>query len=103
MFRFLSARTHQARVQTALITVTIAIRPSPKIASRWPSRLTEPLLFEVDVGEDPLVADADGVKTAAKLAKHELATALAETVGTVGLAVAFPAKSHAREFLPAFS
>jgi len=49
------------------------------------------------------VADADGVKTAAKLAKHELATPLAETVATVGLAVAFPAKSHAREFLLAFS
>jgi len=96
-FRILLARKHQARVQTALITATIAITLIPKIASRF--RLTEPLPFEVDVGEDPLVAGADGVKTAALLAKHELATALAETVGVTELTVPFPAKSHAWAFL----
>jgi len=96
LFRFLLARKHQARVQTALITATIAITLIPKIASRF--RLTEPLLF-FEVGEDLLVADPEGVKTAALLAKHELATALAETVGVEGLMVAFPAKSHDWGFL----
>lgn len=93
---FLLTRKHQARVQTALITATIAITLIPTIASRLPTRLTEPLpVFAVDVDEDPLVADEDGVKTAAALAKHELATALAETVAeTWELTVAFPAKSH---------
>lgn len=94
---FLLTRKHQARVQTALITATIAITLIPTIASRLPTRMTELLLaFAVDVdGEDPLVADADGVKTAAALAKHELATALAETVAeTWELTVAFPAKLH---------
>ena len=100
-FRFLLAGKHQARVQTALITVTIAITPIPTIASRLPTRLTEPLpVFEVDFGEDPLVAGADGVKTAAALAKHELATAVAERVAeTEGLTVAFPAKLHDWGFL----
>lgn len=100
-FRFLLARKYQARVQTALITATIAITPIPTIASRLPTRLIEPLpVFAVDVDEDPLVAKADGVKTAAALAKHELATALAETVAeTVGLTVAFPAKLHDWAFL----
>jgi len=91
-------RKHQARVQTALITATIAITYIPTNASKF--RLTEPLpLFEVDVGEDPLVAGADGVKTAGALAKHELAAALAETVGVTELRVAFPAKLHDWEFL----
>ena len=81
--------------------MTIAIALIPTIASRLPTRLTEPLpVFEVDAGEDPLVADEDGVKTAAALAKHELATALAETVAeTEGLTVAFPAKLHDWAFL----
>ena len=86
----------------ALITATIAITLIPTIASRLP-RLTEPLPlfdFEVDVDEEPLVAGADGVKTAAALAKHELATAEAETVAeTEGLTVAFPAKLHDWGFL----
>jgi len=101
LFRFLLARKHQARVQTALITATIAITLIPTIASRLPTRLIEPLpVFEVDFGEDPLVAGADGVKTAAALAKHELATAEAETVAeTEGLTVAFPAKLQDWGFL----
>lgn len=79
-FRFRLARKHQARVQAALITATIAITLVPTIAPRF--RLTEAPLpfFEDDLGEDALVAGADGVKTAASLAKHELATALAEAV-----------------------
>jgi len=94
---FLLVRKHQARVQTALITATIAMTLIPTTASRLPTRLTEPLpAFEVDDDEDPLVAD--GVKTAAALAKQELATALAETVAE-GLTVAFPAKLHDWEFL----
>jgi len=98
-FRFLLlARKHQARVQTALVTATIAITLIPTIASRLPTRLTEPL--PVDFGEDPLVAGADGVKTAAALAKHELATAEAETVAEIeGLTVAFPAKLQDWGFL----
>ena len=74
---------------------------TPTIASRLPISLTEPLpVFPEDDGEDPLVAGADGVKTAAALAKHELATALAETVAeTEGLTVAFPAKLHDWGFL----
>jgi len=101
-FRYLLARKHQARVQTALITATIAIMLIPTIASRF--RLTELLFFEVDLGEDPLVAGADGVKTAGLLAKHELATALAETVAEgLLLMVAFPAKLQDWEFLPVIS
>ena len=102
-FRFLFARKHQARVQTALITAMIAITLIPTIASRLPTRLTDPLpVFEVDAGEDPLVADGDGVKTVRAPAKHELATAVAETVAE-GLAVAFPAKLHDCGFLPVAS
>ena len=101
----ITLRTHQARVQTALITATIAITLIPTIALGLPTRLTEPLpVFEVEAGSDPLVADADGVKTAEKLAKHELATALAVTVA-VGeiLVVAFPAKLHDWAFLSVIS
>lgn len=102
-FRYLLARKYQVRVQTALITATIAITLIPTSTSRF--RLTELLFFEDDVGEDPLVAGADGVNTAALLARHELATALAETVG-VALGwrrVAFPAKLHDRGLLPVIS
>ena len=96
--RFLLATKHQTRVQTALITATIAITLIPAIASRC--RLTEPLpCFEVDVGEDPLVDGGDGVKTEEALAKHELAIALADTVGVTELRVAFPAKLHDWRFL----
>ena len=100
--RFLLATKHQTRVQTALITATIAITLIPTIISRF--RLTEPLpCFEVDVGEDPLVTGEDGVKTEEALAKHELATALADTVGVTELRVAFPAKLHDWEFLSVIS
>lgn len=93
-------RKLQTKVQTALITAIIAIIPIPTIASRLPTRPAELLpVFEVDVGEDPLLAGEDGVKTAAALAKHELATAEAETVEVEGLTVAFPAKSHDWGFL----
>lgn len=79
----------------------IAITPIPTIASRLPTRLTALPVFEVEVGfDDPLVDRADGVKTAAALAKHELATAEAETEAEAeGLMVAFPAKLHDCEFL----
>lgn len=103
-FPFLLDTTPQTKVKTALITPTIAITLIPTIASRLATRLTEPLpLFEVDVDEDPLAAGADGVKTAAALAKHELATALAETGEALELTVAFPAKLHDWAFLPVAS
>lgn len=83
----------------ALITATIAITLIPTIASGLPTNLTEPLWdFEVDVGEDTPVAGADGVKTAAALAKHELATAEAEAEAE-GLTTAFPEKEHDWGFL----
>jgi hypothetical protein len=93
-FPFLLNRTPQTKVKTALITPTIAITLIPTVASRLATKLTEPLpLFEVDVDEDPLAAGAVGVKTAAALAKHELATALAESEA-FELTVPFPAKLH---------
>jgi len=98
-FPFLLDRTPQTKVKTALITPTIAITLIPTIASRLATRPTEPLLFfELGVGEDPLLAGAVGVKTAAALAKHELATALAEAEA-LELTVAFPAKLHDWGFL----
>jgi hypothetical protein len=79
----------------------IAIMPIPTIASRLPTRPTEPLwVCAVDVDEDPLLAGEDGVKTASALAKHELATGEAETEAEAeGLTVAFPAKLHDCGFL----
>lgn len=81
--------------------MTIAITLIPTIASRLPTRLSEPLLplFDVDEDPPPVVAGEDGVKTAAALAKHELAAAEAETVGAILLTVPFPPKLHAWGFL----
>lgn len=90
-------RKHQTKVHIALITPTIAITLIPTIASTLPTRLTEPLLLVFDVDED--VAGAEGVKTAAAFARHELATAVAETVGVTLLTVPFPPKLHAWGFL----
>lgn len=79
----------------------IAITLIPTIALRLPTRLTEPPLWPLDVDEDPpVVVGADGVKTAAALLMHELATALAETEEEANvLTVPFPEKLHAWGFL----